>query len=81
VTRPLPNPGKAAWDYGLPQHAVDIAAQALEEGLGGCHNLANGSHLIVPNIAASIIYDLITSGAMAPVIPDVPPPVRAGEQP
>jgi hypothetical protein len=81
VTRPLPNPGKAAWDYGLPQHAVDIAAQALNEGLGGCHTLANDSHLVIPNIAASIIYDLITTGAMTPAIPDVPAPARVGEQP
>ncbi|MGH3500732.1 MAG: hypothetical protein ACRDQA_07520 [Nocardioidaceae bacterium] len=71
-----PNPGKSAWDYGLPQQAVEVATASLTEAIGCCTDLANGTHLIIPNIAAGIIHDLLTSGAMSPAIPDVPPPAR-----
>lgn len=75
------SPGRTAWDYGIPQAAVESVDATLREGIGLRNEptfelAANGSRVVVSNLAAAIVHDLITSGAMAPSTPDVPPEPR-----
>jgi hypothetical protein len=79
-------PGKSAWDYGTPQHATEVVEACIREALGmwprlegqTTFELVTGSRVVISNLAASIVHDLVTSGAMLPAIPDVPPAAREG---
>lgn len=79
----MTSPGKSAWDYGLPQAAVETVGDAIRECVGsGNHDgqaftlAVTGSRVVITNMAAAIVHDLITSGAMTPAVPDFPPPDR-----
>ena len=75
--------GRAAWDYGTPQAPTEQVAETLRDCLGNAnHNgrsfeiAATGSRVVIDNMAAAIVHDLLTSGVMVPVIPDTPPEAR-----
>lgn len=73
-------PEHSAFDYGTPQAATRQVFDTLVEGIGSASidsgqpssiELAKtGSKVVLDNLAASIVHDLITSGLMVPSIPD-----------
>lgn len=75
--------GRAAWDYGTPQTPTEHVAATLRDCIGGANHdgqafeiASTGSRVVIDNVAAAVVHDLITSGAMVPVIPDTPPEQR-----
>ena len=81
MSDPRFTPARSAWDYGLPQGAVEQVDETLRDVLGyrgeprDTFPLGDRqTDVVFRNVAAAIVRDLITSGAMSPGIPDTPPP-------
>lgn len=75
------DPKTSAWDYGTPQQATEVVEACIRESLGVSFGVtfelaATGSRVHISNLAAAIVHDLVTTGAMVPTISDFPPPER-----
>lgn len=70
-------PKHSAYDYGTPEHATVVTYDAMVDAFepfveDGLLTLGNTGHVQVylGNLAAGIVHDLITTGALTAPMPD-----------
>lgn len=74
------SPEHAAYEYGTPTAATVRVFESLREGLGSAAIdtgqpttvllAKSGARVVLDNLAAAIVHDLVTSGLMVPSVPD-----------
>jgi hypothetical protein len=73
------SPEHSAYDYGTPTAATRRVFDTLVEGIGSAsidlgqpssmEMAKTGSRVVLDNLAATVVHDLVTSGLMVPSVP------------